>query len=80
LRKHCREATGGTVLIGEDDADARDLMRRTLKKEGWTVLEAANGRLALQYVTQKAPQLILLDLMMPEMNGCQFVTELRSRP
>jgi signal transduction histidine kinase/DNA-binding response OmpR family regulator len=80
LRKHCREATGGTVLIVEDDADARDLMRRTLEKEGWTVLEAANGRLALQYVTQKAPQLILLDLMMPEMNGCQFVTQLRSRP
>jgi CheY-like chemotaxis protein len=80
LRKHRREAVGGTVLIVEDDADARELMRRTLEKEGWSVMEAANGRVALQYVSQNAPQLILLDLMMPEMNGCQFVTELRSRP
>jgi CheY-like chemotaxis protein/two-component sensor histidine kinase len=80
LRKHRHEAIGGTVLIVEDDPDARDLMRRTLEKEGWSVMEAANGRVALQYVTQKAPQLILLDLMMPEMNGCQFVTELRNRP
>jgi CheY-like chemotaxis protein len=80
LRKHRHEAIGGTVLIVEDDANARDLMRRTLEKEGWSVMEAANGRVALQYVAQKAPQLILLDLMMPGMNGCQFVTELRSRP
>jgi signal transduction histidine kinase/CheY-like chemotaxis protein len=78
MKRHRREATGGTVLIVEDDAEARDLMRRTLQKEGWSVMEAANGRVALQYVTQKAPDLILLDLMMPEMNGCQFVTELRS--
>jgi CheY-like chemotaxis protein len=51
-----------------------------LEKEDWTVIEAATGRVALQYVERQSPDLILLDLVMPEMNGCQFVTELRRHP
>jgi CheY-like chemotaxis protein len=80
LNKHRGQATGGNVLIVEDDTEARQMTRRTLEKEGWTVTEAANGRVALQYVERNAPDLILLDLMMPQMNGCQFVTELRRHP
>jgi CheY-like chemotaxis protein len=66
------------VLIVEDDPVIRELMRRMLEDEGWSVTEAANGRQALDCVAAARPELILLDLMMPEMDGFQFVSELRS--
>ena len=55
-------------------------MRRTLQKEGWQVREAANGRLGLEQLAQGVPGLILLDLMMPEVDGFGFLQELRRRP
>lgn len=48
-----------------------------LHQEGWTVSEAKNGRVALERIAEHRPVLILLDLMMPEMDGFEFVTELR---
>ena len=69
-----------SVLIVEDDADARRMMRRLFEKEGWTVSEAENGRVGLESVTAHKPGLVLLDLMMPEMDGFEFVEELRKRP
>jgi CheY-like chemotaxis protein len=65
------------VLVVEDDADTRDMLRRMLTKEGWTVSEAENGRVALDRVAERQPELILLDLMMPEMDGFQFVDAMR---
>jgi signal transduction histidine kinase/CheY-like chemotaxis protein len=65
------------VLIVEDDADTRELLRRTLGAEGWRVMEAEDGRQALRCVMERRPALILLDLMMPNMNGFEFVAELR---
>jgi signal transduction histidine kinase/DNA-binding response OmpR family regulator len=65
------------VLVVEDEAMTREMLRRTLEKEGWTVIEAENGRAALERVAEAPPALILLDLMMPEMDGFQFVAELR---
>jgi PAS domain S-box-containing protein len=65
------------VLVIEDDPVTRDLFKRTLEKEGWTVAEAENGRIGLQRVAEQMPELILLDLMMPEMDGFEFVSELR---
>ena len=58
---------------------AREVLRRMLGREGWAVTEAPNGRIALQCVAREAPQLILLDLLMPEMDGFEFVAELRRR-
>jgi hypothetical protein len=52
-------------------------MARTLANDGWTVREAANGRLALDRVREAVPELILLDLMMPEMDGFEFISHLR---
>jgi CheY-like chemotaxis protein len=69
-----------SVLIVEDDADARRMMRRLFEKEGWTVNEAENGRVGLEAVSAHRPGLVLLDLMMPEMDGFEFVEELRKRP
>jgi CheY-like chemotaxis protein len=48
-----------------------------LEKEGWSVREAENGRAGLQAVAQSPPSIILLDLMMPVMNGFDFIRELR---
>jgi CheY-like chemotaxis protein len=62
----------------EDDAAARRVLRQELKKGGWRVLEAANGRLALEQLAQH-PDLVLLDLVMPEMDGFEFLEELRKR-
>jgi CheY-like chemotaxis protein len=65
-----------SVLLVEDDLMTRQMMRSMLEKLGWSVSEAENGRLALQQVAQKRPALILLDLVMPEMDGFEFASEL----
>jgi CheY-like chemotaxis protein len=67
------------VLIVEDDPIMRDMLHRRLEKEGWTVMEAENGRVALKRMAERQPDLILLDLMMPEMDGFQFLDEIRMR-
>jgi len=66
------------VLVVDDDPLTREVLRRTLQGEGWRVVEASNGVEALMNVRAALPALILLDLMMPEMDGFRFVTELRS--
>ncbi len=65
------------VLVIEDDADTREMLKRMLTREGWTVSEAENGRTALARMAERQPELILLDLMMPEMDGFQFVEAMR---
>jgi PAS domain S-box-containing protein len=74
-----RRAPGAGVLVVEDDDATRAVLRRALEKEGWTVSEAENGRVGLERVAAETPALILLDLMMPEMDGFEFLDELRSR-
>jgi signal transduction histidine kinase/CheY-like chemotaxis protein len=68
---------GLSVLVVDDDPLIRELMRRTLEKEGCLVAEAENGRVALERVRERVPGLILLDLIMPEMDGFAFLLELR---
>ncbi|MCC7451321.1 MAG: response regulator [Anaerolineae bacterium] len=77
LRKYECEEGSCNILVVEDDEAVREVVSRMLVKEGWEVDEAENGRIALERVAAKRPGLILLDLMMPEMDGFQFVTELR---
>jgi hypothetical protein len=67
------------VLIVEDDPATRDMLKRILDKEGLATCEAENGRIGLERVAEFSPRLILLDLMMPEMDGFEFVEELRRR-
>jgi signal transduction histidine kinase/CheY-like chemotaxis protein/sugar lactone lactonase YvrE len=80
LHKYRKPAASQSVLVVEDDERTREMLRRTLQKEGWQVREAANGRLGLEQLGHGAPGLILLDLMMPEMDGFGFMQELRKRP
>jgi len=70
----------GDILVVDDDPDARARLRSVLERNGWTVSEAANGREALDTVAHAPPQLILLDLTMPVMDGFAFLHELRQRP
>ena len=82
LAKYRRAAPNqnAPALVVEDDEATRALLVRMLEQEGWQVREAANGRVALAQVAEEQPQLILLDLMMPEMDGFEFVQELRKLP
>jgi CheY-like chemotaxis protein len=65
------------VLVVDDDMGARQLLRRMLEPEGYTVVEAENGRVALERVRDASPGVVLLDLMMPEMDGFEFAAEFR---
>jgi signal transduction histidine kinase/CheY-like chemotaxis protein len=65
------------VLVIDDEASSRSLMRAILEKEGWVVSEAGNGIEALESMKRERPRLICLDLMMPEMDGFAFATEVR---
>jgi signal transduction histidine kinase/CheY-like chemotaxis protein len=80
LRKHHQGQLPCHVLVVEDDLSIRQMVRRFLEKEGWKVREAVNGEEGLEAVKENPPGLILLDLMMPVMNGFDFLRELRRRP
>jgi signal transduction histidine kinase/DNA-binding response OmpR family regulator len=67
-----------SVLLVEDDTATREMMARTLEKSDWQVSEAGNGREALDRLAQGKPRLILLDLMMPVMDGFEFLLEMRA--
>ncbi len=79
LKKYAGSPAPRRVLMVEDDADTRHMLRGMLEKEGWTVTEAADGHAALRQITEDRPGLILLDLMMPGMNGFEFIAGLRER-
>ncbi|WP_289141772.1 hybrid sensor histidine kinase/response regulator [uncultured Brevibacillus sp.] len=79
LDKHLPERHTKTVLVIEDDDTTSHMMTKMLEKEGYRVKRAGDGRIALESVAEELPQLILLDLMMPNMDGFEFVTELRKR-
>ena len=80
IRKYSRLRASHTVLIVEDDPDTRDIIRTTLEKDGWKVETAENGRVALDRVAGRLPGLVLLDLMMPEMDGLTFLEQFRRLP
>jgi CheY-like chemotaxis protein len=77
LGRFCDQGAGRQALIVEDDEDTRRWLHRALEREGWEVSEAANGREALERLAKAPVNLILLDLMMPEMDGFEFLAERR---
>jgi signal transduction histidine kinase/CheY-like chemotaxis protein/HAMP domain-containing protein len=68
------------VLLVEDDPTQRERIRLWLESEQWQISEAENGRVALDRLADDVPDIILLDLMMPEMDGFQLITALQERP
>jgi CheY-like chemotaxis protein len=78
LEKYCGRQ--GQILLVEDDELTRETTRDLVVRHGFTVVEAANGREALDRLAEGLPDLILLDLLMPEMDGFEFLDEVRQRP
>jgi len=68
------------ILVVEDDASIRGLVSDLLRDDGYQVSEACNGAEALDAVREQRPDLIVLDLMMPVMDGWTFVEECRREP
>lgn len=66
-----------TILVIDDAPNIRTLISSYLEQEGYHVVSAANGRLGLQVAAQEKPDIIILDLMMPEMGGYEFMREYR---
>lgn len=77
--KHGPSCPPCRILLVEDDAPTRDMSRRTLEKSGLTVIEAENGQAALEKLEHEIPCVIMLDLMMPVMDGFQFAAELHKK-
>ena len=65
------------VMIVDDDANICELLRLYFEKEGYDVVTVNDGRTALEKVQQKEPDIILLDIMMPELDGWQTCREIR---
>lgn len=69
------------IVIVEDTTEARRLIRRILQSQGnFTIMEADNGRAGLELIQRELPDLIVLDLMMPEMDGFTVIEALRANP
>jgi signal transduction histidine kinase/DNA-binding response OmpR family regulator/PAS domain-containing protein len=75
--RHVRGDGRAQVLVVDDDPKTREMLRRTLQKAGWTVVEAGNGCEALEALETAKPALVLLDLMMPGMDGFEVLERLR---
>jgi signal transduction histidine kinase/DNA-binding response OmpR family regulator len=86
VQKHCEplahanQQPQNAILVVEDDPATRDMLQRTVEQAGFVSQGAGNGLIALQRIAQARPALILLDLMMPEMDGFTFLQELRAHP
>ena len=77
LARFCEPGAEKRALVVEDDEDTRRWLHHALEREGWQVGEATNGREALESLANGPVDVILLDLMMPEMDGFEFLAERR---
>ncbi|WP_076862232.1 response regulator [Bradyrhizobium mercantei] len=77
LRNICKSAGRGVLVVDDDDM-MRSGLRRALHEDGWKVSEAENGRVALARLAEQRPDVIVVDLLMPEMDGFELLDALRS--
>lgn len=84
LKEHVTTASsvneGKTILIVDDDPNIRELLRQELESEGYTVRESPNGLDAISQVKQERPNLIILDVMMPEISGFDVAAVIKNDP
>ncbi|MEX2238325.1 MAG: response regulator [Dehalococcoidia bacterium] len=74
------QSAGATVLVVEDDERIQRLVQIVLKGEGYKVRQATNGRQALDMINDEAPDLVLLDLMLPVLDGWALRERLKQKP
>ena len=79
LEKYRADDSPSDILVVDDEPANRQTLRNMLENEGFGVAEAENGRVALESLEGMRPSAILLDLMMPEMDGFEFVSKVRGR-
>jgi len=79
LRKFISADRHDVVLVIDDDANNREIIRRAVEREGCSIVEAADGEAGLRAFAEARPALVLLDLMMPVMDGFGFLDELGKR-
>ena len=72
--------TQQSILLVEDDEDSRSMISIVLETKGFSVVTAANGLEALERLKEQTPALVLLDIMMPEMNGYDVLVHMKQRP
>jgi CheY-like chemotaxis protein/two-component sensor histidine kinase len=77
---HICGASSGKALLVDDDEVVRRGVRQALEPIGWQVSEAENGQVAVEALATARPDVIILDLMMPKMDGFEVLDELRRRP
>src|SRR5690606_21876978 len=75
-----RERNTPTVLLCDDDQITREVVSEQLRAQGYRVLTAADGPSAIEIAEQEQPDAILLDLVMPEMDGCETMIRLKEQP
>jgi|SRR5215207_9802275 len=73
-------ANAKTILVVDDEPVLRAIVREILHEEGYTVIEAADGRVMLEIIARERPDLVLMDVMMPGVDGREAYRQLRSRP
>ena len=80
VKRNVRSKQTQVILVVDDDVDSRRLARMVFENEGWNVVEAADGDVALMRVAEHQPAVIVLDLSMPRMDGLAFLQELDKNP
>jgi PAS domain S-box-containing protein len=80
VRNHAQDQRGRSVLVIDDDPVVLELMDAVLGAEGFEILKATDGGQGLQIARERNPALVVLDLLMPEMNGFEVVDEMHGSP
>jgi len=77
---HIGDEKSGLIMVVDDDEITRESISLILENKGWRVFQAENGKVASEHLAHKKPDLILLDLNMPIMDGFEFIEQLRNNP
>ena len=75
LRPQALQRGAHTILVVDDDSDSREALTVLLEDSGYTVISAADGREAFDRLRESLPAIIITDLMMPVMNGWEFLEQ-----
>ncbi|HWA09317.1 MAG TPA: response regulator [Opitutaceae bacterium] len=78
LAKYSAARSENAIMVVEDDAPTRNMIVRLLEREGWPALQAENGRAALGLLERNTPSVVLLDLLMPELDGFAVLRAMRA--